>query len=675
MEREAILDFLKKFGLAINAFIGYPETHPVVKERVKETGEALRILGTETNTISMVFLENTVIIGEEKIDGSSFPIVSNIIRKFKKIGVESITMNVMAPDSDIAGALIVAAKPPLHIKNVKDPNELLIEKGIESITFNAVKVRIGSEDQGIKIETDTIIRAKKEEIESGKYDLDIFLNEIISGIIPQKFIDFIREKIEKGEIVSFLSEIKEKLKGEYGKDEEWVNDFFQNFFKTLPDDMKRAILESATDDIKEAIKIAFGEGKGVEESEDIERIKKDESVIVTDRITFEKMKQRLKDSFDLKDLSDTLNNIVGSLKSETKEVRINAYETLFKMMEDALEAGKEPFYLRIFSTLINSIKDEKDEDVFGLFSKKLSFIYNLCEKYGVKGITNDILNFFSEEINVKERRIQVLRALPDIKTTESLNLILSLLWEDVPVEELKNALLNTGMEPVKELMEMLTECDDKDVRLKILEIIPAFGEKSLDILKTRLRDDRWYVRRNVYYLLSKIGDKSVLNELKNLKEEEPRAREELLKTVYHLGGIEEEQFILNFIFDSRYEIAVYTLNILKNMVTKKSLPKIMQRFFINVFSTPMENNIKILLLDLLNELKDQRSFETLKKLITEKKMMSYAYPENIRVKACEVLSNLRGENILEFMKSLEKDKNPTIKEIATRYIKDFSSQQ
>ncbi len=669
MNRELLVDFLKKMGLALNAFVGYPETHPVVQEKVRETGQALRNLQLDTSIISMVFLENTIIVGNEKVDGASFPIVSNIIRKYKKIGVESISMNVMISENDLSVTLKVAAKPPPHLKNVKDPNELLLENGVESVTFNAVKVQIGSQDN-VQIDTDTFVKAVKKEIESPDYNIDEqfdrFIEDLINGIIPKKFVSLIKEKIDSGEIVNFIAKAKEHLENNYGKDTEEIKDFFENFFETLPQELKKEVFNNITDDIKESLGRIFKK----KEFQETETVPKDESVVITDRITFEKMKQRMKDSLDLKDLADLLENLTGLLKSEVKEVRKNAYETLFKMMEDTVKAGKEPFYLRLFTAAIENGRLEKDQEIYGYFCNYLSEMYNLCDKYNATQISKDIINFFAEEINVPEKRLSVLKALPSIKTTESLNLILSLLWEDVPVDEIKRALLNIDMDIIKELFEMLVECDDKNVRLKLLETISVFGKKAADFALIKVKDDRWYVRRNMLLLLSLIGDKSILPLVKNLKEEDYRVREEMLNLVYHLGGTDEEQFILSFIFDSNYGIAVKALNMVKNIITPRSLPKILQRFFVNIFSPPMENNIKIILFDILNELKDPRSFETLKKLITEKKMMAFAYPENIRVKACEVMSNLKGNNVLEFMKTLEKDKNPTIKEIATKYIKE-----
>lgn len=670
MEKEALLDFLKKMGLALNAFVGYPETHPVVKDRIRETGEALRSLGLETNIISMVFLENTIIVGTEKADGASFPIVSNIIRKYKKIGVESISINITAPDDEISVALKVAAKPPLHLKNVKDPNELLLERGVESITFNAVKVQIGSHEN-VQVDTEAFVKAVKKEIESGDYNIDEqpdrFIEDLINGVIPKKLITFIKEKLDKGEIISFIAKVKETLEENYGKDSTEIKDFFENFFKSLPQDLKKAVFENISTDIKESLSKLFKEKKGEESQEKI----RDGSIIVTDKITFEKMKQKVRDSLDLKDLAELLENLSGMLKSEVKDVRKSAYDTLFRMMEDTLKAGKEPFYLRLFTTAIENGRDEKDEEIYEYFSWNLAEMYNLCEKYNASQTSKDIINFFSEEINVKEKRIYVLRALSIIRTAESLNLILSLLWEDIPVDEIKNALIKLEMDIIKDLFEMLIECDDKNVRLKLVEIICVFGRKSAEYAIMKIKDERWYVRRNMLIILSSIGDKSVIPEIKNLKEEDYRVREEMLKVVYHLGGAEEEQFILSFIFDSNYSIAIQALNMIKNMITPRSLPKIMQRFFVNIFSPPMENNIKILLLDILNELKDPRSFETLKRLLTEKKMITFTYPENIRVKACEVIANLKGENVLDLMKSLEKDKNPTIKNIATKYIKEY----
>ena len=219
------------------------------------------------------------------------------------------------------------------------------------------------------------------------------------------------------------------------------------------------------------------------------------------------------------------------------------------------------------------------------------------------------------------------------------------------------------------IMELLIETEDKNVRLRLMELIISLRDRAIPAVSKYLEDENWYVRRNAVLILGRCGTKDILPRVKEMIDDEDyRVRLEALRAIYHIGGSKEVDFIAPFIFDKRYEIAIEAINILKKISSHKVIPKLLQRIFSPRFSQLMENNIVSLILDVLKEVPDTRSIKSLQKLITDRGLITFKYPEQIRVKATEILSLIKEDEVRKFFKELRKERNPTIREIVNNYL-------
>ena len=89
------------------------------------------------------------------------------------------------------------------------------------------------------------------------------------------------------------------------------------------------------------------------------------------------------------------------------------------------------------------------------------------------------------------------------------------------------------------LTDLLGRLPQMKMRRVICEALIHLGKDNLDPMVRRLSDPRWYMVRNIVYILGKIGDESVVGKLKRIVDhKEAKVRTEL---IHALGGIKSTE--------------------------------------------------------------------------------------------------------------------------------------
>ena len=97
---------------------------------------------------------------------------------------------------------------------------------------------------------------------------------------------------------------------------------------------------------------------------------------------------------------------------------------------------------------------------------------------------------------------------------------------------IKKLVQHIGQPFIEPLLDRLTEEESKTLRLLYLDLLKEFGGAAVkDQLIKRLGDKRWYVVRNLLFVLRQLDDPSVLNSIYGLfSHHDQRVRHELLHT-------------------------------------------------------------------------------------------------------------------------------------------------
>jgi HEAT repeat protein len=116
----------------------------------------------------------------------------------------------------------------------------------------------------------------------------------------------------------------------------------------------------------------------------------------------------------------------------------------------------------------------------------------------------------------------------------------------------KNALL-----PLIELLGRLTQMK---MRRVICEALIHLGKEDIEPLIQKLGDPRWFVVRNVVYILGKIGQDKVLDNFRKLiNHKEVKVRKELLHTLDGMKDNRAQELLVGFLNDPESSLRILAI--------------------------------------------------------------------------------------------------------------------
>lgn len=107
-----------------------------------------------------------------------------------------------------------------------------------------------------------------------------------------------------------------------------------------------------------------------------------------------------------------------------------------------------------------------------------------------------------------------------------------------------------GANSIPNLINVLGSLQGISGRKCVINALVSIGKKDINSLVKSLKDDRWYVVRNIIHILRQIGDPRVVDFLvKSVGHEDVRVRKEVIKALGELGGQKAVETVHGFIFD------------------------------------------------------------------------------------------------------------------------------
>lgn len=178
-----VIDLLKQLGVGFNVSKMYPPGHPAYDKIADEVIDLLLKFHPKYRTISLYFFENLVLFEDKRIDTSQVPAMLALAKLFFRINIESISIDRDVSREDVKGLFEVLSKPLREFKDIKDPTEFLLQKGIEKIRFNEVKFSLRSrgEDKEIRFDPDLVLR----EIEKSDEPMEVMKNVLGENLVEK----------------------------------------------------------------------------------------------------------------------------------------------------------------------------------------------------------------------------------------------------------------------------------------------------------------------------------------------------------------------------------------------------------------------------------------------------------------------------------------------------------
>jgi HEAT repeat protein len=223
-------------------------------------------------------------------------------------------------------------------------------------------------------------------------------------------------------------------------------------------------------------------------------------------------------------------------------------------------------------------------------------------------------------------------------------------------------------------MKILGELTSIHARKFVIDALIVLGNKDITILAKGLNDSRWYVVRNIIFILRKIGDKRAVDYLlKTVKHGDIRVKKEVIRTLGELGGTGVLQALRDCLDDPDVQVRTASLKALVNIgsVTAKRiiLNKVCDKLF-----KDKDFEEKKEYFESLARWKDDDIFKFL--LLTIKQSTFFGRTKNYENRSCAAyaLGIFSGKEALAVLSKYKNDSNKLLRESANNAIKRIETE-
>lgn len=219
-------------------------------------------------------------------------------------------------------------------------------------------------------------------------------------------------------------------------------------------------------------------------------------------------------------------------------------------------------------------------------------------------------------------------------------------------------------------VSLLGDLETIGARKSVINALTFLGGKDLDAVARGLDDDRWYVVRNIIYILRQIGDSRAFDHLVRAgQHEDVRVRKEVLKTLGELGSQGAAQTIKGFLDDPDPSVrttAARAMSAVGSEYAKKILlERISDKKFLN-----LDFNEKKECFEALSRWKDNAQVaDFLGKLLRSSSLFKRARFNELRACAAHCAGLTGNRDLLPELEKLRKSKNRLLNEYAYNAIK------
>ena len=709
-------EFIKQLGLGINICRIYPKGHPSLEPVIQRIKILLKELPIEQESVSIVVIEDVLMMGEDRFESKKLPLVKSLVDRFIRLGVKSITFDINAPEDEIRAFFLAMAATPADLADYGDIVALVRARGILSIKINKYRVGVVSSDEEIKqldwtnfLES-LVISQETWTDEDRIKQLGSFLAGI--GVLGNESTE-----VQTQKVISGLEKLAGMIADQYGE-ERWDEYavMFSRMLAVLSPTIKKNIARYKTENKKLALLFKSliptmadediidiiatkAKEKGPNVEDEIVDILKNitgtrlPDILSTIRvnvpeINFEKIVARLMgemkatkgtdvaDKIMEKNLEQEMRRIFPQLRDSLAQKRSEAIDKLMQMSSKIYDTRNYEL-VRILVDRFDTLSDtEEDLSVFKKIVNSLKELYILAQKNQREEIVQFISKKFSRHLVRKEKALLdkkhiVIRTIAEIKDQNYLPELVSLLWDQGSYVEARDALIAMADYAIPMLIETLKEAEDKTVRMKIIDILIRIGEKVVPEAIKLLDSSEWYIKRNGIYILGELKDRSAIEHLGRLLEDkDERVQLAAIESLNKIDGEGINQYIKLGLKSTHRSVVILAMKLLPREDVKDRLLEV-ATWLKQRKSIPdeKEEQFRRSIIEVLGEKGDDTVLEYLTAILEEKPFFKGELIQATKLAVLNAIARIGTPKAIDILKNIANQKDPVLASTSRELLK------
>jgi hypothetical protein len=340
-------------------------------------------------------------------------------------------------------------------------------------------------------------------------------------------------------------------------------------------------------------------------------------------------------------------------------------ESLRKEVEGEM---KPNFVFQVVDILFEIMALEKEtepfQDAIHILQKLLDAQVNVGEFLKARDLLNRV-HIIRNTYQLQEWQVQAVEhfveSLGDYEHIQRIGMILEK-KADLRLEEVSAYLLLLKPNAVQELMRVLGDLTNSKGRRMLCDIIGELGKTRTDLIVQFMDDPRWYLVRNLVYILGRIGQEPCMSYIqKSYSHSEPRVRREAVQAAGLIGGPRATNLLTKALKDQDLRIRSMACINLARVGKKASLPVLLEVIQAKDFSKRDPSEVKAFF-DAVGSIGSNEAIRPLQQILEHKSWFGGGVKDEVRLGAACSLALIGTSEAITILQSGAESREESIRQ-------------
>lgn len=336
----------------------------------------------------------------------------------------------------------------------------------------------------------------------------------------------------------------------------------------------------------------------------------------------------------------------------------NAADILFEIL--GWEREQEPFQAAA-SLLLKILDGMLTLGEFQRASDLLKRLYIMIKTYELKDWQTEIIQQLIESAGDEQRIGRIGRVLER--------------EQRILLKDVNEYLTLLQQNSIKPLLQLLGELKNSKTRRVVCDALSEIGKNAIELFTPFIDDRRWYLVRNIVYILGRIGKEKALPYLQRAyNHEEVRVRREAIQAFGLIGGPKAISLLIKALVDKdsriRATAAINLGRIGRNMGLAALLEVVQSKDFQKKESTEMKA-----FLDAIGMVGSNEALPALQQLLERKSFFGVAKKDEIRFGVANALAMIGTPEARALLEKGCQSKEESIRTACQQALRTFSEKE